>query len=97
MSNAVLVIYAFSFALGTGKTFTAVALISLFCNINQMLSERKKVKKHFVLFCGPSNKSVDLVTGNLNIHPCFYNVIKYILIIFFSIRIFSIITFLKLT
>ncbi|XP_061162412.1 helicase with zinc finger domain 2-like isoform X2 [Saccostrea echinata] len=45
---------------GTGKTFTGVALIKLFCSINQDLKD----KKH-VVFCGPSNKSVDLVTEYL--------------------------------
>ncbi|XP_056009192.1 helicase with zinc finger domain 2-like isoform X3 [Ostrea edulis] len=47
---------------GTGKTFTGVALINLFCSINRKYTEMKGESKHFVVFCGPSNKSVDLVT-----------------------------------
>ncbi|XP_062578568.1 helicase with zinc finger domain 2-like [Saccostrea cucullata] len=56
---------------GTGKTFTGVALINLFCSINQKYSELKGGNKHFVVFCGPSNKSVDLVTDYLK--KCFKN------------------------
>lgn len=48
---------------GTGKTLTGVALIKLFCIINQKYFEFRGGNKHFVVFCGPSNKSVDLVTG----------------------------------
>lgn len=47
---------------GTGKTFTGVVLISIFCSINKEICA-KGGKKRIVLFCGPSNKSVDLVTG----------------------------------
>lgn len=47
---------------GTGKTFAGVALINIFCSINKEIFV-KGGKKNFVLFCGPSNKSVDLVTG----------------------------------
>lgn len=47
---------------GTGKTFTGVVLISIFCSINKEICS-KGGKKRTVLFCGPSNKSVDLVTG----------------------------------
>ncbi|XP_062578588.1 helicase with zinc finger domain 2-like isoform X2 [Saccostrea cucullata] len=49
---------------GTGKTYTGVALIKMFCSINQqMLASGGKRK--IVLFCGPSNKSVDLVARYL--------------------------------
>lgn len=48
---------------GTGKTLTGVTLIELFCKINKQCSEGGETK-NFVVFCGPSNKSVDLVTGN---------------------------------
>ncbi|XP_048757563.2 helicase with zinc finger domain 2-like [Ostrea edulis] len=45
---------------GTGKTYTGIKLIYLFVKINEIL--RKKGGDHKqVVFCGPSNKSVDLV------------------------------------
>ncbi|XP_061196372.1 helicase with zinc finger domain 2-like [Saccostrea echinata] len=47
---------------GTGKTVTGVALINIFSSINRRYFEMKRGKKDFVVFCGPSNKSVDLVT-----------------------------------
>lgn len=50
---------------GTGKTLTGVALIKYFCIVNQRYLERNKDNKHYVVYCGPSNKSVDLVTGKL--------------------------------
>ncbi|XP_061196373.1 helicase with zinc finger domain 2-like [Saccostrea echinata] len=49
---------------GTGKTFTGVTLLQLFCKINNTLQD-KGAKKNYVVFCGPSNKSVDVVTGYL--------------------------------
>ncbi|KAK7490439.1 hypothetical protein BaRGS_00018225 [Batillaria attramentaria] len=45
---------------GTGKTYTGIKLVYLFCKINRQLEAEGKGKKT-VLFCGPSNKSVDLV------------------------------------
>lgn len=68
---------------GTGKTFTGVVLIRMFCSINKEICS-KGGKKRVVLFCGPSNKSVDLVTGILplmfankiqvkNQQSCFFN------------------------
>ncbi|XP_056009193.1 helicase with zinc finger domain 2-like isoform X4 [Ostrea edulis] len=45
---------------GTGKTFTGVTLIKLFCSVNERVQD-----KRYVVFCGPSNKSVDLVTEYL--------------------------------
>ncbi|XP_062578545.1 helicase with zinc finger domain 2-like [Saccostrea cucullata] len=50
---------------GAGKTFTGVALVRLFCSINQKYFEMKGGNKHLVVFCGSSNKSVDLVTASL--------------------------------
>ncbi|XP_061163419.1 helicase with zinc finger domain 2-like [Saccostrea echinata] len=49
---------------GTGKTYTGVALINIFCSINHQLRENGG-NRRIVLFCGPSNKSVDLVTRYL--------------------------------
>ncbi|XP_045159242.2 helicase with zinc finger domain 2-like isoform X2 [Mercenaria mercenaria] len=46
---------------GTGKTNSAIKLIYLFDKINQQVSDESKTPKKKVLFCGPSNKSVDLV------------------------------------
>ncbi|XP_053394348.1 helicase with zinc finger domain 2-like [Mercenaria mercenaria] len=45
---------------GTGKTNTGIKLIYLFDKINDVLHKEGKQRKQ-VLFCGPSNKSVDLV------------------------------------
>ncbi|WAR23841.1 HELZ2-like protein, partial [Mya arenaria] len=45
---------------GTGKSYTAIKLMYLFDKINNILHKEGKPKKQ-VLFCGPSNKSVDLV------------------------------------
>ncbi|CAC5367079.1 unnamed protein product [Mytilus coruscus] len=45
---------------GTGKTFTGVKLVYLFNKLNK-LSQEKDGKRRRVIFCGPSNKSVDLV------------------------------------
>ncbi|WAR23838.1 HELZ2-like protein [Mya arenaria] len=45
---------------GTGKTYTGIKLMYLFDKINNILHKEGKPKKR-VLFCGPSNKSVDLV------------------------------------
>ncbi|XP_045159234.2 helicase with zinc finger domain 2-like [Mercenaria mercenaria] len=45
---------------GTGKTQTAIKLICLFTKVNNT-KQRKMMDRNQVLFCGPSNKSVDLV------------------------------------
>ncbi|KAL4236479.1 helicase [Mactra antiquata] len=45
---------------GTGKTYTGIKLIYLFNLINRQRAEDGGPNKQ-VLFCGPSNKSVDLV------------------------------------
>lgn len=47
---------------GTGKSYTGVKLVYLFNKINQQLSREGKGKKT-ILFCGPSNKSVDHVAS----------------------------------
>ncbi|XP_053395656.1 helicase with zinc finger domain 2-like [Mercenaria mercenaria] len=45
---------------GTGKTYTGIKLIYLFNKINDIWSKEGN-PRYQVLFCGPSNKSVDLV------------------------------------
>ncbi|XP_052254570.1 helicase with zinc finger domain 2-like [Dreissena polymorpha] len=45
---------------GTGKTYTGIKLMYLFDKINRIQHKEGKPSKQ-VLFCGPSNKSVDLV------------------------------------
>ncbi|KAH3696709.1 hypothetical protein DPMN_084185 [Dreissena polymorpha] len=45
---------------GTGKTNTGIKLIFLFDQINEKISSQRSHRKR-VLFCGPSNKCVDLV------------------------------------
>ena len=60
----------FSMFVGTGKTLTGIKLILLFTKIN--LEFRKKGGKHRqVVYCGPSNKSVDLVARTFHIHVLF--------------------------
>ncbi|XP_076463379.1 3'-5' exoribonuclease HELZ2-like isoform X2 [Babylonia areolata] len=49
---------------GTGKTKTGIKLVFLFCKVNRQLQAEGKGKKT-VLYCGPSNKSVDLVAREL--------------------------------
>ncbi|XP_033739216.1 LOW QUALITY PROTEIN: helicase with zinc finger domain 2-like [Pecten maximus] len=44
---------------GTGKTFTGIKLIYLFHQLNKMTEETGERRQ--ILYCGPSNKSVDLV------------------------------------
>ncbi|KAJ8306093.1 hypothetical protein KUTeg_016638 [Tegillarca granosa] len=45
--------------LGTGKTYTGIKIVYLFTEINRQLSNEAGKKQ--IVFCGPSNKSVDLV------------------------------------
>ncbi|XP_053403181.1 helicase with zinc finger domain 2-like [Mercenaria mercenaria] len=45
---------------GTGKIYTGIKLVSLFNKVNDIQHKEGKQKKQ-VLFCGPSNRSVDLV------------------------------------
>ena len=47
---------------GTGKTYTGIKLLYLFNQINKNLHREGSDRKQ-VLFCGPSNKSVDLVAS----------------------------------
>lgn len=60
--NEILFSWKCTFTIGTGKTNTAIKLIYLFDNINKELERKGGDKKHIV-FCGPSNKSVDVVAG----------------------------------
>ncbi|XP_050402290.1 helicase with zinc finger domain 2 [Patella vulgata] len=62
---------------GTGKTYTGIKLAYLFAKINNIREiektgekskadeDEKKSQKHQVLYCGPSNKAVDVVARNL--------------------------------
>ncbi|XP_048763558.2 helicase with zinc finger domain 2-like isoform X2 [Ostrea edulis] len=45
---------------GTGKTHTGIKLVYLFDKINTKMQEEGYARTH-VVFCGPNNKSVDLV------------------------------------
>lgn len=45
---------------GTGKTETGVHIAYVFAMLNRTLPERK-----CVLYCGPSNKAVDVALGKL--------------------------------
>ncbi|KAK3609924.1 hypothetical protein CHS0354_036694 [Potamilus streckersoni] len=45
---------------GTGKSYTGIKLVYLFNEINKMHERRDGIKRQ-IIFCGPSNKSVDLV------------------------------------
>ncbi|XP_052090430.1 helicase with zinc finger domain 2-like [Mytilus californianus] len=47
---------------GTGKTYTGIKLVYLFDQINMKWKEMGNEKKQ-IIFCGPSNKSVDLVAS----------------------------------
>ena len=51
---------------GTGKTLTAVRLAALFIRVNHSLPAKyrgDRDRKPQLLVCGPSNKSVDVVTS----------------------------------
>ncbi|KAL8598524.1 hypothetical protein ACOMHN_051312 [Nucella lapillus] len=50
---------------GTGKTNMGIKLVYLYSKINRELQEAGKGRKT-VLYCGPSNKSVDLVARELD-------------------------------
>ena len=68
-----------SFFLGTGKTVTGVHIAYWFAEQNKKKKSLKPLKKEIsetecdgahksppqVMYCGPSNKSVDVVTGGL--------------------------------
>ncbi|XP_052254960.1 helicase with zinc finger domain 2-like isoform X4 [Dreissena polymorpha] len=49
---------------GTGKTNTGIKLLYLFDQINEKISRQRSLRKR-VLFCGPSNKCVDLVAREM--------------------------------
>ena len=51
-----------SIIIGTGKTYTGIKLVYLFNKINLQWQELGNEKKQ-IIFCGPSNKSVDLVAS----------------------------------
>lgn len=58
----------FVYLTGTGKTVVGVNIVYWFLEINSdnpRISEdpRDKDKKEVILYCGPSNKSVDVVAG----------------------------------
>ena len=63
------------FSIGTGKTYTGIKLVSLFNKINELQHKNGKQKKQ-VLFCGPSNRSVDLVAGKCLL----YTMLVYVLV-----------------
>ena len=47
---------------GTGKTFTGAYLVYFFTEQNKLLPNRGKGRPQ-ILYCGPSNKSVDVIAG----------------------------------
>lgn len=56
--------------IGTGKTVVGAYIVYWFSQLNskkpQILEELKdKEKKEVILYCGPSNKSVNVVAGKL--------------------------------
>lgn len=55
---------------GTGKTVVGVYIVYWFFNQNtrkqrKLEDPKDKNKKEVILYCGPSNKSVDVVAGKL--------------------------------
>ncbi|CAG2233759.1 unnamed protein product [Mytilus edulis] len=46
---------------GTGKTYIGVKLVYLFDKFNTIMQQRTGDLKNQIIFCGPSNRSVDLV------------------------------------
>ena len=59
--------------LGTGKTVTGVHIAYWFAQLNRKrkLAEKKDGKEHsgsMVFYCGPSNKSVDVVARKYMLH-----------------------------
>ncbi|XP_076094361.1 3'-5' exoribonuclease HELZ2-like isoform X1 [Mytilus galloprovincialis] len=46
---------------GTGKTYIGVKLVYLFDKFNTIMQQRTDDSKNQIIFCGPSNRSVDLV------------------------------------
>lgn len=60
--SIVLLIPCFNILQGTGKTYTGTKLVYLFDKINSRMQEEGHAKMQLV-FCGPNNKSVDLVAS----------------------------------
>lgn len=52
---------------GTGKTYTGTKLVYIFNEINNRMQTKGHDKKQLV-FCGPNNKSVDLVASKFFSH-----------------------------
>lgn len=52
---------------GTGKTYTGIQLIYIFNEFNRLYREQTKGERKQIVFCGPSNKSVDLVARWLKV------------------------------
>jgi len=53
---------------GTGKALTAVRLALLFVRVNQTLystAERRNATRPQLMICGPTNKSLDVITSEL--------------------------------
>ena len=48
---------------GTGKTVTGAYLVYFFTEQNKLLPNRSDDKRPQILYCGPSNKAVDVITG----------------------------------
>lgn len=56
--------------LGTGKTVVGAYIVSCFVELNslhprKLIDPKDEGKKQVILYCGPSNKSVDVVAGRL--------------------------------
>lgn len=61
------------FFIGTGKTVVGTHIVYWFHKLNEEIVEKDKTpyledekdkKRKCILYCGPSNKSVDVVAGN---------------------------------
>lgn len=68
-------VYSFLF-LGTGKTVVGTHIVYWFHKLNEesieqdktpCLEEEKDKRRKCILYCGPSNKSVDVVAGKYHI------------------------------
>ena len=70
----------FSLIVGTGKTLTGIKLILLFTKVNQEF-RKGGGDHHQVVYCGPSNKSVDLVARMSSI--LYLSLVKSVLLLSF--------------
>lgn len=57
---------------GTGKTVVGVCLVNVFLELNRQVprvraDEEEEKKRPVILYCGPSNKSVDVVAGEFSV------------------------------